>query len=112
MTHYNGNPNDGSERIVCAAIWLDDGQHHPHQPTETGIVVCGHRHAQCILMAGMLDPAKVVVTREMTAGRHQGFLTSWNRYVGREEALKIAMREGQVREKVGAAHILFSEDLY
>lgn len=46
------------------------------------------------------------------ATRDQGFLTSVGRYVGREEACRIAASAGQIRSKTGPADRLFSEDLW
>jgi hypothetical protein len=40
----------------------------------------------------------------------QGFLTSEGRFVGRVEAMQIAVREGQARK--GTSDELFSEDLW
>lgn len=42
----------------------------------------------------------------------QGFLTSEGRYVGREEALKIAMESKQLLKPNFQPHQLFSEDLW
>lgn len=43
----------------------------------------------------------------------QGFLTSKNRFVSREEALQIALKENQVLDlKEIRGNRLFSEDLY
>jgi hypothetical protein len=44
----------------------------------------------------------------------QGFVTEDGKFVGREEALKIAVECGQVKmeNKVGNKYMLFSEDLY
>ena len=41
------------ERILCAAIWYNDGKKHVHQPIniETGFVICGRRHHNCIGIA-------------------------------------------------------------
>jgi hypothetical protein len=92
-----------SERILCAAILVDDGREHPHQPVNirTGVVICGHRHHNCIAVAAMAFPGQ-------TVDRDQGFLTNTNRYVGREEAAVIAYAAAQT----GRRAILFSEDLY
>lgn len=46
------------------------------------------------------------------SGSTQGFLTNTGRFVTREEACVIAMRAGQIKEKTGPAHILFSEDMW
>ena len=40
-----------TERILCAAIWVDTGKPAQHRPSfiypETGILFCGHRHGDC-----------------------------------------------------------------
>ena len=96
-----------TEYILCAAIWFDDGKVHDHQPVniKTGYVICGHRHHNCFMTAGILDPERGYLKHE----KEQGFLTDENRFVGREEAGTIAYREGQTKE---LKEKLFSEDLY
>lgn len=42
----------------------------------------------------------------------QGFLTDRGRFVDRQEALALAERAGQVREKHGPVGVLFSEDVW
>lgn len=105
------------ERIICAAVWYKDlplvmsipGESYLPRNIDRGIVFCGHRHGQCIY-------TKCVVTglRDGECGEHeQGFLTSKNRFVSREEALGIALRENQVADIKGIrGNRLFSEDLY
>lgn len=44
--------------------------------------------------------------------RDQGFVTSWGRYVGREEACVIATRAQQILVKTHPQHELFSEDVW
>jgi hypothetical protein len=70
------------EFILCAAI--DYG----------GIIVCGHRHGDCYKtltdLIGDIDETKLPKRDD------QGFLTSTNRYVGREEAWKIAKENKQI----------------
>ena len=70
------------EFILCAAI--DYG----------GNIICGHRHSDCykVLKAliGNID------TDKLPDRDGQGFLTSLNRYVGREEAWKIAKENKQI----------------
>ena len=81
------------ERIVCAAILVNDEQ-----------MICGLRHGDCIKAAKYFN-----LPRSATNIDKQGFLTTKNRFVSRKDALKIAINAGQVnREK----DILFSEDLY
>jgi hypothetical protein len=107
----------GSERIICAAVWYKEipiKKEIPFESTNpkncpTGLVFSGHRHGQCIY-------TKCAVTglRDAESGENeQGFLTSKNRFVSREEALIIALRENQVMDiKEILGNRLFSEDLY
>lgn len=106
-----------NERIICAAIWYKELELKKEFPTEVylpknldrGIVFSGHRHGQCLY-------TKCAITglRDCESGENeQGFLTSKNRFVSRQEALEIALRENQV---IDLSQIrgdrLFSEDLY
>lgn len=50
-------------------------------------------------------------TAEKLEGSKQGFITHDGRYVGRKEAAKIAIREGQI-EKLNWPPQLYSEDLW
>lgn len=106
-----------SEYILCAAVWYKEISIKKEIPFEstnpkncpTGLVFSGHRHGQCIY-------TKCAVTglRDAESGENeQGFLTSNNRFVSREEALVIALRENQVMDiKEIRGNRLFSEDLY
>ena len=109
--------NNLPERIICAAVWYKELKLKKDMPIESylpknidhGIVFSGHRHGQCIY-------SKCAITglRDCESGENeQGFLTSKNRFVSREEALLIALRENQV---INISEIrgnrLFSEDLY
>jgi|688.fasta_scaffold986212_2 hypothetical protein len=104
------------EYILCAAIWFDDGVVHAHQPKniDIGIVYMGHRHCNCFASVGGL----VRERQEMGIyEKSQGFLTSHNRYVTREEAAEIALSIGQFandeeREEVEKTHYLYSENIY
>ncbi len=97
------------ERILCAAIWVDDGESHPHQPVPTGVVFCGLRHNNCIgaaVATGFGD-------REQRSGKNQGFLTSTGRFVGRAEAFDIAGVADQLKgRRLHFPFELCSEDLY
>lgn len=100
-----------SERILCAAIYIDDGTHHLHQPKNiaTGFVIAGRRHHNCIYTTSLLgNIARSVIERR----DNQGFLTSQDRYVSRSEALEIALREHQVIQPELVQYELISEDLY
>jgi hypothetical protein len=95
------------EYITCAAILFQDGKEYEHQPVnvESGIVITGHRHSNCYHVAFRISNEK------MSCSNIQGFLTSHNRFVTRQEAYQIAAIAGQV--KGGAkTPVLVSEDLY
>ena len=106
-----------NEKIICAAVWYKELEQKKEMPEccylpkniKEGIVFCGYRHAQCIY-------TKVAITglRDAESGENeQGFLTSHNRFVSREEALTIALKENQVIDlSQVTGDRLFSEDLY
>lgn len=106
-----------NEKIICAAVWYKELDLKKQVPSEfylpknidKGIVFCGHRHAQCIY-------TKVAITglRDAESGENeQGFLTSSNRFVSRQEALQIALKENQVIDLCEiTGDRLFSENLY
>ena len=100
------------EYILCAANHYDDGEKQIHGPKniESGFVICGRRHHNCIsVFAKMVgfpydeNGFKLMNTEE------QGFLTNTDRFVSREEAAEIAFAAGQIKEQTTR---LFSEDLY
>ena len=102
------------EYILCAAIWykelplLKTGFHYQNpKNVYMGIVFCGHRHVHC--MYSMISiTGKRSVTSEV--GEYiQGFLTSENRFVGREDGAKIAFAAKQIKV---IKNTLYSEDLY
>lgn len=102
------------EFILCAANWYpnfplimpDLPMFKPDNITE-GIVICGHRHHNCIyIMCAITGKMQHEIN-----GEEQGFLTSKNRFVSREEALKIAFECKQITKSLND-RILFSEDLY
>lgn len=106
-----------NEKIICAAVWYKDLKLKKDMPTysylpknlDKGIVFSGHRHGQCIY-------SKCAITglRDAESGVSiQGFLTSKNRFVDRESALKIALKQGQVIDQSKIrGNKLYSEDLY
>ncbi len=77
------------EFILCAAIDYN------------GTIICGYRHGDCydILtsLIGKID------TEKLPDRNHQGFLTSLNRYVGREEAWIIAKENNQIKFGLNAS---------
>ena len=96
------------EYILCAAIWFDDGKQYVFQPINitTGIVLCGYRHHVIFQqIGGLVGERKNLGIFE----KEQGFLTSFNRFVDREEGAKIAFEAGQTIRNL---QTLFSEDLY
>ena len=99
-------PKDNiTEYILCSAIWLQDGIERPHLPSniDSGIVMCGHRHHNCIVQIKELYP------RKNHTPIVQGFLTSKNRFVDRIEGGKIAFEVGQIDKPTDT---LMSEDLW
>ena len=105
------------EYITCAAIWykdLSDSRFKPKNINE-GIVVCGHRHHNCIdIMASLGKLRSVKFAPDGVGESIQGFMTSKNRFVDRLEAAEIAISSGQVDRRLLDNPLigLFSEDLY
>jgi hypothetical protein len=105
------------EYITCAAIWYKDLPTQTHTPKniDKGIVVCGHRHSNCIDIMKSLGQLRTVQFAPDGVGESiQGFMTSYNRFVDREEGMEIAKTTGQVDEtKISNSKTeLFSEDIY
>jgi hypothetical protein len=100
------------EYILCAANHYDDGKEMTHGPKniESGFVICGRRHANCISMfAKMVGFPYDENANALRKTERQGFLTNTDRFVEREEAAQIAFEAGQIKQhKI----VLFSEDLY
>jgi hypothetical protein len=96
------------ERILCAAIWYKDYPapfHNVKNINNKGLVLCGYRHGyiigQCI---SLLNKSQYQM------GEHvQGFLTSDNRFLNRQEALELHLKNGGKSE---FSDELYSEDLY
>lgn len=85
---------------ICAAMQMDDGY-----------VIRGHRHDDCMQTMGKIPRYKGERARQ----EMQGFVTSRNRFVGREEACRMyraANMRGPHGELPYNARVLFSEDLY
>lgn len=100
---YDGYSFPKKESIICAAI----------QIVGTGKIFYGHRHDQCNNslngeLTWYLNRQQVTALEKI-----QGFVTSENRFVTREEALKIALDNDQVIDKTQiVGDRLFSENLY
>jgi hypothetical protein len=102
------------EYILCAAIWYKDLPNKITQSLpvncDSGIVILGYRHGQCIHTLLSLKGLRTVEKAPDGVGKHvQGFLTSKNRFVDRKEAAQIAFDMGQTKD---LKRLLFSEDLY
>jgi len=107
-----------TERILCAAVWYDDGKVYEHQPKniKTGIVICGRRHHNCLLTLFVLK-GEGNINKELMGRNSQGFLTSSDKYVTRKSAFSIAKSAGQLLKPETFDPnendvILVSEDLY
>src|SRR5665647_77069 len=77
------------EFIICAAI----------RNESTGKIYYGHRHNHCLQacegeLSWTLNRQEICKIK-----RTQGFITNENRFVGREEALVIALANNQVLDK-------------
>lgn len=115
------------EFILCAAIWINDGLIHDQQPEniDTGFVICGRRHNNCYQTIKSLTGQNVnnrykelidAMSQEEIR-KHQGFITSLDRYVDRKEGWKIAKENNQIQFGLIASDnvddsILISENLY
>lgn len=91
------NSLKNKEICICAAV-----------KGENGLIVRGHRHGDCIRG---LQSRNIPVVKEKDA---QGFITSRNRYVNREEGRKLQDKAGikSAYDKGYMEGTLFSEDLY
>lgn len=97
------------EKILCSAIWYDDGKHYPHQEiygVDSGFIIGGFRHHNIV---GALSTNNKHRNDGKEYKTIQGFITSCGRFVTREDAALIAYNSGQIKEQVKR---LFSEDLY
>ena len=98
-----------SEVVICAAIKLDDGY-----------IVRGHRHDDCIRTAAARGDYPTRQHGPICADQ-QGFVTSRNRFVNRDDAMAIQKAAGLPSADLVAkgysdpslrGDILFSEDVY
>ncbi len=98
------NPHTDTEIVICAAIRWNNK------------VWRGHRHGDA--MQAMRQELSFTMTGKEMIGKNlfedQGFVTSFNRYVDREEGRKIQEAAGikSVAEEGYRYSTLFSEDLY
>ena len=95
------------EKVLCAAIWFNDGQHYYHQPTNipSGFVISGWRHGSILMVAKAMN-CKISPNDQV-----QGFITSKNRFLNRKEAREFVLSTGQL-QTTEFGDELYSEDLY
>ena len=89
--------HNSKEIVICAAVMADDGS-----------IYRGHRHGDAMNACRQTG-------RKLANGREQqGFITSLNRYVTREEARRLQDEAGieSVDPEGYRGKTLFSEDLY
>lgn len=100
------------EKIICSAIWykgLETANSLPENIYK-GVVICGHRHHNCINTLLSLTGKRTVNSE--VGETVQGFLTNKNRFVDRIEGAEIALSSNQISELKYRNKKLFSEDLY
>lgn len=98
------------ERILCSAIYIDDGIVYNDSRVmprnkKSGMVVCGHRHHNCYGILYQFLQGKVDISKS-----EEGFLTSKGNFLTRVEAKELAFKIGQITETI--ATTLTSEDLW
>lgn len=99
--------------ILCAANYYNDGIKHVFKPRniDVGFVICGRRHHNCIsTFAQMFGFPYSEQTQKLHNTEIQGFLTSDDNFVNREEACRIAILAEQIEDVNKIT--LYSEDLY
>ena len=105
-------------RIICSAIWFKDNKKHCHQPRniDSGFVVCGLRHHNCFNTVGVVLSlsGNENILREDKIKTVQGFLSSNNEFVTREEGFIIATEANQIKEdvEIRKSGKLYSEDIF
>jgi len=90
------------EHIQCAAI---KARYHVNSSTCVPVIFQGEMHCSCLAMMHSLGITHI--------GRVDGFMTTNDRFVDRQEAYVIAESQGQIIEKYGSPKVpeLYSEDI-
>lgn len=99
-----GHSAEVPEVCICAAVKLDDGR-----------VIRGHRHSDCFRTLNEMLPKQGIYPAEHGVSHVQGFVTSRNRFVSREEGRVLQDAAGVSSADPGGYRgddLLFSEDLY
>lgn len=100
------------EKILCSAIWydIDSDRYEMTLPEnkDRGLMITGLRHHNCIAISHSMLP-----NINKNYDSIQGFLTSHNRFVDREEGYNIAVEADQTIQKNNMGKdTLYSEDLW
>jgi len=97
------------EKIMCSAIWIDDGKDYVHSPHNKpiGLTICGYRHCDCIIILDL-----IYKENKSKFNKIQGFLTDKKRFIDRKEAMQIAKECGQLINTNINKDELFSEDVW
>ena len=95
------------EKILCSAI------------NYNGAIITGRRHSDCYKsLKSILEVESYSnINFDLADREHQGFLTTFNRFVDRKEAYKIAKAQNQIKygfdaTENGEESILISENLF
>ena len=102
-------------KILCSAIWIDDGKKYEHQPKNIaqGIVICGRRHHNCLAtIAFAYKDISLIAPLKKDNKIIQGFLTDTDKFLDRKEAFKVAKNAKQIINNNLIGSILTSEDLW
>lgn len=89
----------GQRYVVCAAM----------RHRVTGRIILGIRH-YCPVMRQEMIAAEGI--NHWKSNCDQGFADNFGQFLTREEALKLAVKQGQIRSKEQPDTRLYSEDLY
>ena len=104
-SHLN---NGKIEYVMCAAMYYDDGKDHLFQPynIDKGFIIGGWRHPCC-------GTAYMAVNKDVKRWDDciQGFLTTKNRFLNRQEAYELVIETGQLTKPLIGGE-LTSEDLW
>lgn len=100
--------NGKTEYVMCAANYYDDNKDHSFQPynIDKGFVICGWRHP-CVGQSYLAANSEA----KRWDNCEQGFLTTKNRFLNREDALVLVIETGQHNGKI-LGGVLTSEDLW
>ncbi len=131
--------DDSKEYIICSAVWYHNGKQYPFQNIygiNEGFVIGGLRHPICMSVC----PANPYFQQKLVENGNEtlsfewnedcageitaGFITSYGRFVNRQEAFEIALDCGQItRESIQKTQrididvykgkkVLYSEDVF